>query len=95
MKLTELKENTGFQQWKDREHISDLVFAELEKPRRDKLLNDILSKLSDEEFEALANNEQLLNVALDNYDYATDTGSSVYIDDADIMRAIEQMGLHK
>lgn len=51
-------------------------------------VEQMLDELSYEQFEQLAQHPKIKDMAMDNYDYADDTGETTYIDNETLRQAI-------
>jgi len=92
MKLLDLKENAGYRSYQEREHMSDMVRMELENGRFSPEINRALDALTDEQWEALVTSDALMGAALDNYDYADDSGETIHLTNHNVEEGLSQIG---
>lgn len=85
MKLFEIMSMRNMQ----REHIMDLIEDYLMTHNFKLKIHRAIDALEDEQMEKLKG--MLYAVALDNYDYGTDSGASIYIPEETIVAALQQM----
>ena len=93
MKLLDLKENAGYREFQERQHYVEMLHQQLEQGGFGPVIDKVLNRLSEVQWETLIRNRNLLDAALDSYDYAEDSGESVGVSARDVAKAFIELGL--
>ena len=98
MKLAELKENSGYgssQMYtaEERQRYSEMLHQQLEKGGFGPVIDKVLDRLSEIQWETLIRHQSLIDAAVDSYDHADDSGESIGVSARDIAKALIDLGL--